>query len=98
MTSGSRSLLFADDVVLLAPSVCNRNRFKAECKAEKRKISPSKSEVMVLIQRKVEPSGHAGGTMSLGWPEKRPQIPPEGRGEVAVSEGRLGFRAQAAAP
>ncbi|TWW77246.1 hypothetical protein D4764_12G0006360 [Takifugu flavidus] len=52
------SLLFADDVVLLAPS--NRDlqqmlgRFTTECEAAGMRISTSKSESMVLARKKVE--------------------------------------------
>ncbi|TWW64247.1 hypothetical protein D4764_03G0012550 [Takifugu flavidus] len=52
------SLLFADDVVLLAPS--NRDlqqmlgRFATECEAAGTRISTSKSEAMVLARKKVE--------------------------------------------
>ncbi|TWW68274.1 R2DM Retrovirus-related Pol polyprotein from type II retrotransposable element [Takifugu flavidus] len=52
------SLLFADDVVLLAPS--NRDlqqmlgRFATECEAAGMRISTSKSESMVLARKKVE--------------------------------------------
>ena len=53
-----RSLLFADDVVLLASSVCDLqlllDGFAAKCEAAEIKISPFKSEAMVLIQKKVE--------------------------------------------
>uniref|UniRef100_A0A3B3BLN8 Reverse transcriptase domain-containing protein n=2 Tax=Oryzias melastigma TaxID=30732 RepID=A0A3B3BLN8_ORYME len=51
------SLLFADDVVLLAPS--NRDlqhvleRFAAECEAAGMRVSTAKSEAMVLDRRKV---------------------------------------------
>ncbi|TWW77032.1 R2DM Retrovirus-related Pol polyprotein from type II retrotransposable element [Takifugu flavidus] len=51
------SLLFADDVVLLASSACDLqrslDRFAAACKAAGRRISTSKSEAMVLNWKKV---------------------------------------------
>ncbi|TWW70800.1 hypothetical protein D4764_17G0002830 [Takifugu flavidus] len=52
------SLLFADDVVLLAPS--NRDlqqmlgRFATECEVAGMRISTSKSESMVLTRKKIE--------------------------------------------
>uniref|UniRef100_A0A8C6LCZ4 Reverse transcriptase domain-containing protein n=1 Tax=Nothobranchius furzeri TaxID=105023 RepID=A0A8C6LCZ4_NOTFU len=53
-----RSLLFADDVVLLASSERNLQhslqRFEAECEAAGMRISSSKSETMVLIRKRVE--------------------------------------------
>ncbi|TWW81631.1 hypothetical protein D4764_01G0014460 [Takifugu flavidus] len=52
------SLLFADDVVLLASSACDLqrslDRFAAACEAAGMKISTSKSEAMVLNRKKVE--------------------------------------------
>ena len=52
------SLLFADDVVLLAPSVqdlqLSLDRFDAECTAAGMKISVSKSEAMVLSRKPVD--------------------------------------------
>ncbi|TWW61291.1 hypothetical protein D4764_05G0013810 [Takifugu flavidus] len=52
------SLLFADDVVLLAPSArdlqLSLDRFAAACEAAGMKISTSKSEAMVLDRKKVE--------------------------------------------
>ncbi|TWW80939.1 hypothetical protein D4764_01G0007540 [Takifugu flavidus] len=52
------SLLFADDVVLLASSACDLqlslDRFAAACEAAGMKISTSKSEAMVLDRKKVE--------------------------------------------
>ena len=51
------SLLFADDVVLLAPSSQDLQhvlgRFAAECEAAGMRISTSKSEAMVLDRKKV---------------------------------------------
>ncbi|TWW56043.1 hypothetical protein D4764_08G0000300 [Takifugu flavidus] len=58
------SLLFADDVVLLVPS--NRDlqqmlgRFATECEAAGMRISTSKSESMVLAQKKVEEFKYLG--------------------------------------
>uniref|UniRef100_A0A8C6NUV0 Reverse transcriptase domain-containing protein n=1 Tax=Nothobranchius furzeri TaxID=105023 RepID=A0A8C6NUV0_NOTFU len=53
-----RSLLFADDVVLLASSErdlqLSLERFAAECEAAGMRISSSKSETTVLIQKRVE--------------------------------------------
>ncbi|TWW52999.1 R2DM Retrovirus-related Pol polyprotein from type II retrotransposable element, partial [Takifugu flavidus] len=53
-----RSLLFADDVVLLASSArdlqLSLDRFAAACEAAGMKISTSKSEAMVLNRKKVE--------------------------------------------
>ncbi|TWW63897.1 Arf-GAP with GTPase, ANK repeat and PH domain-containing protein 1 [Takifugu flavidus] len=52
------SLLFADDVVLLASSArdlqLSLDRFAAACEAAGMKISTSKSEAMVLNRKKVE--------------------------------------------
>ena len=52
------SLLFADDMVLLAPSICDLqlslDRFAAKCKVAGMKISTSKSEAVVLKRRKVD--------------------------------------------
>uniref|UniRef100_A0A8C6P3P0 Reverse transcriptase domain-containing protein n=1 Tax=Nothobranchius furzeri TaxID=105023 RepID=A0A8C6P3P0_NOTFU len=53
-----RSLLFADDVVLLASSECDLQlsleRFTAECEATGMRIGSSKYETMVLIRKRVE--------------------------------------------
>uniref|UniRef100_A0A8C6P9E0 Reverse transcriptase domain-containing protein n=1 Tax=Nothobranchius furzeri TaxID=105023 RepID=A0A8C6P9E0_NOTFU len=53
-----RSLLFADDVVLLASSECDLQlsleQFAAECEAAGMRISSSKSETMVLIQKRIK--------------------------------------------
>uniref|UniRef100_A0A8C6NNI1 Reverse transcriptase domain-containing protein n=1 Tax=Nothobranchius furzeri TaxID=105023 RepID=A0A8C6NNI1_NOTFU len=53
-----RSLLFADDVVVLASSerdlLLSLERFAAECEAAGMRISSSKSKTMVLIRKKVE--------------------------------------------
>ena len=60
-----RSLLFADDVVLLAPSACDLqlslDRFAAKCKVAGIKISTSKFEATVLNQRKVDCLLQVGG-------------------------------------
>ena len=52
------SLLFADDVVLLASSgrdlQLSLERFAAECQAAEMRIRTSKSETMVLSQKRVE--------------------------------------------
>ena len=52
------SLLFADDVVLLASSVCDLqhslDRFAAECEAAGMRISTSKSEAMVLSRKPMD--------------------------------------------
>ncbi|KAM9712507.1 uncharacterized protein ACNS7B_023039 [Menidia menidia] len=52
------SLLFADDVVLLAPSSrdlqLSLERFAAECEAAGMRISASKSETMVSHRKRVE--------------------------------------------
>ena len=51
-------MLFADDMVLLAPSVrdlqLSLDQFAADCEAARMKISISKSETMVLSRTKVE--------------------------------------------
>merc|ERR1712240_728193 len=51
------SLLFADDVVLMASSACDLQlslgRFAAECEAAGMRISTSKSEAMVLSRKPV---------------------------------------------
>ena len=59
------SLLFADDVVLLAPSNMDLQRalgrFAAECEASGMRISTSKSEAMVLDRKKVVCPLRVGG-------------------------------------
>ncbi|TWW59217.1 General transcription factor II-I repeat domain-containing protein 2 [Takifugu flavidus] len=56
--AGRSGLLFADDVVLLAPSARDLqrslDRFAIACEAAGMKISTSKSEAMVLNRKKVE--------------------------------------------
>ena len=55
---GISSLLFADDVVLMASSACDLqhslDRFAAECEAVGMRISTSKSEAMVLSRKPME--------------------------------------------
>uniref|UniRef100_A0A8D3C086 Reverse transcriptase domain-containing protein n=1 Tax=Scophthalmus maximus TaxID=52904 RepID=A0A8D3C086_SCOMX len=55
---GISSLLFADDVVLMEPSVCDLqhslDQFAAECGAVGMRISTSKSEAMVLSRKPVD--------------------------------------------
>ena len=55
------SLLFADDVVLLASSgrdlQLSLEQFAAECEAAGMRIGTSKSETMVLSRKRVECSG-----------------------------------------
>ena len=52
------SLLFADDVVLMAPSACDLqhslDRFTAECEVTGMRISTSKSEAMVLSRKPMD--------------------------------------------
>ncbi|KAK3509855.1 hypothetical protein QTP70_015865, partial [Hemibagrus guttatus] len=59
------SLIFADDVVLLAPSSLDLQhalgRFAAECEAAGMRVSTSKSEAMVLDLKKV------ACTLQVGW-------------------------------
>ena len=59
------SLLFADDVVLLAPSNDDLQllleQFSAECEAAGMKISTSKSEAMVLSRKRVDSPLQVGG-------------------------------------
>ena len=51
-------LLFADDVVLMAPSACDLqhslDRFAAECEAAGMRISTSKSEAIVLSREPMD--------------------------------------------
>ncbi|KAK3543034.1 hypothetical protein QTP70_008748 [Hemibagrus guttatus] len=66
------SLIFADDVVLLAPSSLDLQRalgcFAAECEGAGMRVSTSKSEAMVLDQKKcgLHPPGWRGGPSSSG--------------------------------
>uniref|UniRef100_A0A671UNG7 Reverse transcriptase domain-containing protein n=2 Tax=Sparus aurata TaxID=8175 RepID=A0A671UNG7_SPAAU len=81
------SLLFADDVVLLAPSSRDLQhvlgRFAAECEAAGMRISTSKSEAMVLDRKKVACSLQVGG-------EFLPQVEEfKYLGVLFTSEGRM---------
>uniref|UniRef100_A0A671X7J4 Reverse transcriptase domain-containing protein n=1 Tax=Sparus aurata TaxID=8175 RepID=A0A671X7J4_SPAAU len=81
------SLLFADDVVLLAPSNQDLQhalgRFAAECEAAGMRISTSKSEAMVLDRKKVACSLRVGG-------EFLPQVEEfKYLGVLFTSEGRM---------
>ncbi|KAK3534009.1 hypothetical protein QTP86_000516 [Hemibagrus guttatus] len=59
------SLLFADDIVLLAPSSLDLQHalghFAAECEAAGMRVSTSKSEAMVLDRKKVACILQVGG-------------------------------------
>ncbi|KAK3518458.1 hypothetical protein QTP70_000645 [Hemibagrus guttatus] len=61
------SLIFADDVVLLAPSGLDLQhalgRFAAECEAAGMRVSTSKSEAMVLDRKKVACTLQVGGEL-----------------------------------
>ncbi len=61
------SLLFADDVVLLASSHCDLQhalgQFAAECVVGGMKVSASKSEAMVLCRKKVDCSLWVGSEL-----------------------------------
>ncbi len=81
------SLLFADDVVLLAPSSRDLQhvlgRFAAECEAAGMRISTSKSEAMVLDRKKVACPLRVGG-------ELLPQVEEfKYLGVLFTSEGRM---------
>ena len=81
------SLLFADDVVVLASSdqdlQCALGRFAAECESAGMRISTSKSEAMVLSRKRVDCPLQVGG-------EFLPQVE-EFRylGVLFTSEGRM---------
>ncbi|KAK3533035.1 hypothetical protein QTP70_006219 [Hemibagrus guttatus] len=80
-------LLFADDVVLLAPSSLDLQhplgRFAAECEAAGMRVSTSKSEVMVLDRKKVACTLQVGG-------EFLPQVKEfKYLGVLFTSEGRM---------
>ena len=64
------SLLFADNVVLLASSgrdlQLSLERFAAECEAAGMRISTSRSETMVLSRKRVECSLRVGNEILLG--------------------------------
>ena len=81
------SLLFADDVVLLASSNQDLQRalgrFAAECEAAGMKISSSKSEAMVLDRKKVACPLQVGG-VSLPQVEEFKYL-----GVLFTSEGRM---------
>ncbi|KAK7889103.1 hypothetical protein WMY93_024663 [Mugilogobius chulae] len=81
------SLLFADDVVLMAPSNQNLQhaleRCAAECEAAGMRISSSKSEAMVLDRKKVPCPLQVGG-------ESLPQVEEfKYLGVLFTSEGRM---------
>ena len=81
------SLLFADDVVLLASSdrdlQLSLDRFAAECEAAGMRISTSKSESMVLNRKRVECTLRVGG-------EILPQVEEfKYLGVLFTSEGRM---------
>ncbi|KAK3515760.1 hypothetical protein QTP70_030463 [Hemibagrus guttatus] len=81
------SLIFADDVVLLAPSSqdlqCALGRFAAECEAAGMRVSTSKSEAMVLDWKKVACTLQVGG-------EVLPQVEEfKYLGVLFTSEGRM---------
>ncbi|KAK3522936.1 hypothetical protein QTP86_009714 [Hemibagrus guttatus] len=81
------SLIFADDVVLLAPSSLDLQHalghFAAECEAAGMRVSTSKSEAMVLDQKKVACTLQVGG-------EVLPQVEEfKYLGVLFTSEGRM---------
>ncbi|KAK3518362.1 hypothetical protein QTP86_018292, partial [Hemibagrus guttatus] len=81
------SLIFADDVVLLAPSSLDLQhalgRFAAECEAAGMRVSTSKSEAMVLDRKKVTCTLQVGG-------EVLPQVEEfKYLGVLFTSEGRM---------
>ncbi|KAK3507833.1 hypothetical protein QTP70_001201 [Hemibagrus guttatus] len=81
------SLIFAEDVVLLAPSSLDLQhalgRFAAECEAAGMRVSTSKSEAMVLDQKKVACTLQVGG-------EVLPQVEEfKYLGVLFTSEGRM---------
>ncbi|KAK3569880.1 hypothetical protein QTP86_006752 [Hemibagrus guttatus] len=81
------SLIFADDVVLLASSGLDLQhalgRFAAECEAAGMKVSTSKSEAMVLDRKKVACTLQVGG-------EVLPQVEEfKYLGVLFTSEGRM---------
>ncbi|KAK3540137.1 hypothetical protein QTP70_026880 [Hemibagrus guttatus] len=81
------SLIFADDVVLLAPSSLDLQhalgRFAAECEAAGMRVSTSKSEAMVLDRKKVACTLQVGG-------EVLPQMEEfKYLGVLFTSEGRM---------
>jgi len=79
------SLLFADDVVLLASSDHDQHalgRFSAECEAACMRVSTSKSQAMVLCQKMVESSLRVGS-------ELMPQVKEKYLRVVFMSEGKM---------
>ncbi|KAK3542618.1 hypothetical protein QTP86_031319, partial [Hemibagrus guttatus] len=81
------SLIFADDVLLLAPSSLDLQhalgRFAAECEAAGMRVSTSKSEAMVLDRKKVACTLQIGG-------EVLPQVEEfKYLGVLFTSEGRM---------
>ncbi|KAK3562016.1 hypothetical protein QTP86_024486 [Hemibagrus guttatus] len=81
------SLIFADDVVLLAPSSLDLQhalgRFSAECEAAGMRVSTSKWEAMVLDRKKVACTLQVGG-------EVLPQVEEfKYLGVLFMSEGRM---------
>ncbi|KAK3528527.1 hypothetical protein QTP70_001730 [Hemibagrus guttatus] len=81
------SLIFADDVVLLAPSSLDLQHalghFAAECEAAGMRVSTSKSEAMVLDRKKVACTLQVGG-------EVLPQVEEfKYLGVLFTSEGRM---------
>ncbi|KAK3545364.1 hypothetical protein QTP70_005981 [Hemibagrus guttatus] len=81
------SLIFADDVVLLAPSSLDLQHalghFAAECEATGMRVSTSKSEAMVLDRKKVACTLQVGG-------ELLPQVEEfKYLGVLFTSEGRM---------
>ncbi|KAK3544860.1 hypothetical protein QTP86_027529, partial [Hemibagrus guttatus] len=81
------SLIFADDVVLLAPSSLDLQhalgRFAAECESAGMRVSTSKSEAMVLDRKKVSCTLQVGG-------ELLPQVEEfKYLGILFTSEGRM---------
>ncbi|KAK3569250.1 hypothetical protein QTP86_026600 [Hemibagrus guttatus] len=97
------SLIFADDVVLLAPSSLDLQHvlghFATECEAAGMRVSTSKSEAMVLDRKKVACTLQVGG-------ELLPQVEEfKYLGVLFMSEGRMdreidpgGAQSRAAAP
>ncbi|KAK3508670.1 hypothetical protein QTP70_003319 [Hemibagrus guttatus] len=84
---GISSLIFADDVVLLAPSSLELQhalgRFAAECEVAGMRVSTSKSEAMVLDRKKVACTLQVGG-------EVLPQVKEfKYLGVLFTSEGRM---------
>ena len=84
------SLLFADDVVLLASSYRDvrhaLEQFAPKCGAANMRISTSKSDTMVLHQRKVDSPLQVGGE-SLSQVEEFKYL-----GVLFTSEGRMDAR------